>query len=363
MWTAPTNTTGIPQQCTIQVAVSDGTGLSQVGSYFQEVTQGVASCSYSLSSTSKSFFPTGGSASVNVAAPPGCSWTAVSNDAWITITSVSSSDGNGTVNYSVAPYNGASQRSGTMTLAEQTFTITQDGVGLQCGTGAFEESADWTLMDEVVTGIKNYRATHAIEVGPAYTITASGCLSLTAGGPVIFHPGFRVEQGGRLEVNISESTSSPILADISFDDATDTIINNGTLPFGGGNNAKTAAFLQLDYSELPAQATTAVLRLHVVNRIGGGVCRANVMTVKAGTEWEWTEESFTFEVEQAGAALLQTETPVAQQAEWWEIDITAAYNQSPNGLMIVGISTDGCWIEVASSEHTDASLRPQVVVE
>jgi hypothetical protein len=36
-WTAPANTTGSQQTCTMQVTVSDGQGLSQVGSFSQAV--------------------------------------------------------------------------------------------------------------------------------------------------------------------------------------------------------------------------------------------------------------------------------------------------------------------------------------
>jgi len=56
----------------------------------------------------------------------GCSWTAVSNVGWITITTGASGSGNGTVSYSVGA-NGGAARSGTMTIAGQTFTVTQSG--------------------------------------------------------------------------------------------------------------------------------------------------------------------------------------------------------------------------------------------
>jgi hypothetical protein len=48
VWTAPANTTGNQQNCTIQVTVSDGNGLSQTGSYIQ----GVSSFAHTLTITS-----------------------------------------------------------------------------------------------------------------------------------------------------------------------------------------------------------------------------------------------------------------------------------------------------------------------
>jgi molybdopterin-binding protein len=86
-------------------------------------------CIYSISPTSKSFTSNGGSDTVSVTASLGsCSWTATSNANWITITSGSSGTGNGTVNYSVSSNSSISPRTGTMTIAGQTFTVSQSGV-------------------------------------------------------------------------------------------------------------------------------------------------------------------------------------------------------------------------------------------
>jgi hypothetical protein len=62
--------------------------------------------------------------SVAVTATTGCAWTAVSNASWLTITSGASSSGNGSVVYSAAINTGA-QRTGTLTVAGNTFTVTQ----------------------------------------------------------------------------------------------------------------------------------------------------------------------------------------------------------------------------------------------
>jgi hypothetical protein len=80
-------------------------------------------CSFSIFPTRRSFPATGGEASVSVFAPDECAWTAVSNVGWITILSGGSGSGNGTVTYSVAST--SSRRSGTMTIAGQTFTVRQ----------------------------------------------------------------------------------------------------------------------------------------------------------------------------------------------------------------------------------------------
>jgi hypothetical protein len=65
---------------------------------------------------------------VTVATQSGCAWTAVSNAAWITVSSGSNGTGNGTVNYSDAENTAAKSRSGTLTIAGKTFTVTQAGL-------------------------------------------------------------------------------------------------------------------------------------------------------------------------------------------------------------------------------------------
>ncbi|HVG31484.1 MAG TPA: NF038122 family metalloprotease [Pyrinomonadaceae bacterium] len=90
-------------------------------------------CTYSISPGSLNFNGGGGSgATVSVTAGAGCAWTAQSNSSFITITAGASGSGNGTVTYSVAANTGStSSRTGTMTIAGQTFTVTQDA-GLSC---------------------------------------------------------------------------------------------------------------------------------------------------------------------------------------------------------------------------------------
>ncbi len=96
---------------------------------FQTLNATFSSCSYGLSSTSRAFSTAAASTgTVSVTTGGTCSWVAVSNNAWLTITGGSSATGNGTVSYSVAENTGAKRRTGTMTIAGQTFTVTQEGV-------------------------------------------------------------------------------------------------------------------------------------------------------------------------------------------------------------------------------------------
>jgi uncharacterized repeat protein (TIGR01451 family) len=85
-----------------------------------------------LSPPSATFGNGGGNATVNVISSTNCSWTATSNAPWITIV-FSSGCCNGGVNYNVEANVGPA-RTGTMTVAGQTFTVFQDS-GCTYGAG------------------------------------------------------------------------------------------------------------------------------------------------------------------------------------------------------------------------------------
>ena len=91
---------------TVSYTVAANAGPSRTGTLTIEgqtftVTQS-SGCAFSLSPTNQHFPAGGGMNSASVASAAGCAWTAVSNDAWITITSGASGSGSGTVSYTVA---------------------------------------------------------------------------------------------------------------------------------------------------------------------------------------------------------------------------------------------------------------------
>src|SRR5207253_10820067 len=100
-------------------------GTMTVAGQTVTVDEGGVPCTYSLSATSASLGSSGGTGSVNVTAPSGCAWTAVSNQGWTQVTSGASGNGNGTVGFSVNANNTANTLSGTLTIAGQTFTVNE----------------------------------------------------------------------------------------------------------------------------------------------------------------------------------------------------------------------------------------------
>ncbi|MGA8130664.1 MAG: BACON domain-containing carbohydrate-binding protein [Syntrophobacteraceae bacterium] len=125
------------------------TGASRIGTLTiagktLTVTQAGAPCTYSLSSTSANPSYTGGSATVNVTSLTGCAWTAVSTASWISVVSGASGSGNGTVTYSVAANTAGASRTGTLTIAGKTFTVTQGAAPCSYSLSATSASPTYT---------------------------------------------------------------------------------------------------------------------------------------------------------------------------------------------------------------------------
>jgi hypothetical protein len=86
-----------------------------------------AGCEFAILPASQSIDSGGGSGAVGISTKLNCLWTAVTNVPWVTITSNESGTGNQMVYYLVKPNPGVSSREGTLTVAGQTFKITQAG--------------------------------------------------------------------------------------------------------------------------------------------------------------------------------------------------------------------------------------------
>ena len=112
-------------------------GVGLPGGSFQKDTwawTGISSvsgaCSYNLTATSTTVASAASNGSFGVLAPPGCNWTAAADPSapWLKITSGATGSGNGTVNFSVDPNTLSLSRSGVITVAGQSYTVTQTGV-------------------------------------------------------------------------------------------------------------------------------------------------------------------------------------------------------------------------------------------
>jgi outer membrane protein assembly factor BamB len=146
-------------------------------------------CAYSINPLSKSFTSLGAEDTVNVVAPNGCGWTATSNASWIVLTSAASGTGNGVVTYMLRD-NFGGPRTGTLSIAGQTFTVSQDGIN-NCtfsvspksksfpsngGTGTVDvavsagcgwtatSNAGWVTLSSGASGVGNGVVTYSVSV-------------------------------------------------------------------------------------------------------------------------------------------------------------------------------------------------------
>ena len=99
------------------------TGNVTVAGQNVQVDQGTG-CNYTIGGNTFVLDPAGGDRQVAVTAAAGCSWTAQSQTAWITITNGASGSGSGMVTFRVAASDGPG-RTGTLTVAGRTITVTQ----------------------------------------------------------------------------------------------------------------------------------------------------------------------------------------------------------------------------------------------
>jgi hypothetical protein len=158
------NTTTAPRSATITL-----------GGRTFSVTQAALACTFTLSSTSLSVPSNASSGSIQVTSAGGCSWTAVSGASWITVTSGASSSGSGGVSLSFAANTGGAPRTGTLTIAGQTVTVTQAGV--PCTTTISPSSV--SAPDSLTTGNVNVTS----PTGCAWTaVSNTSWVTVTTGG-------------------------------------------------------------------------------------------------------------------------------------------------------------------------------------
>jgi hypothetical protein len=134
-WMVVTQGTTGNGQVTLTVAPNTAgprLGTATIAGITYYVTQdGVAGCSFALSSLQQTVAAAGGAAMVGVAATDGCAWTAFSQAPWINLVAGAAGTGNGTVTVDIATNTGP-ERTGEISIAGQTHTITQRAVLSTC---------------------------------------------------------------------------------------------------------------------------------------------------------------------------------------------------------------------------------------
>ena len=104
--------------------------ITIAGHSYSVAQSGQVVCTYTISQDEVSFSYNGGEGAVTVTSYSECAWTASVDEGgagWITISSGNNGTGEGGVSFTVSPNISFDQRIGTMTIAGQVFTVTQEG--------------------------------------------------------------------------------------------------------------------------------------------------------------------------------------------------------------------------------------------
>jgi hypothetical protein len=127
-------------------------------------------CGYSLLSSSASHASSGGAGNVTVSAPAGCTWNSSTTSSWLNLTSGATGSGTGTVVYSVGLNTNANQRTASLTIAGQTFTVTQAGLPTYTITPSVTSSGGLIVPQGAVTVAGGATAVFSMVRFPGHTV-------------------------------------------------------------------------------------------------------------------------------------------------------------------------------------------------
>ncbi len=210
----------------LMAQANDGTarsGLARVAGQTVTVAQGPR-CSISIAPASARVSAAGGTLTVAVTAPQGCSWSADSSEPWLT---AAPRTGEGSANVQiVVAANAGAQRQGTVVIGGHLFTVTQDAftpcsfaisptsasIGTFGGSGTVAVTAGAGCSWSVDVGTATWLA-----VSPA-SGTGSGTVTYSAGpnlGParsatitIAGQPFGVFQQGNQVTISVNITTSS-----------------------------------------------------------------------------------------------------------------------------------------------------------
>jgi hypothetical protein len=230
----------------VSYTVAANTGVERIGTITIAgltftITQ-ASGCTYSINPTARNHVSGGGNGTISLTTDATCPWTAAGNSPFITITSGASGTGSTTVSYSVSANVNTGSRTGTLTIAGQTFTVTQDAA-------------------PPPRTIQLSQASYTVDEGAGsldITVTRSGDTSAPAS--------VKYATGDATDVNFRCDPSTPGQATIAASRKCDYHIAAGTLRFAAGEATRQFTLSIIDdvYVEIP-EALTITLS----NPVGG----------------------------------------------------------------------------------------------
>ena len=131
---------GIVYEARIAAVGPGGSGISEPSNTFSfPVT-----CTYVVSPDSRFVPVAGGAVTFSVSAPPGCAWSSSADVGWINLTGSGGGIGNGTVIFAVGNNPSPAGRSGSVTIAGHTASVSQSGIECSYAVSASSRNVERT---------------------------------------------------------------------------------------------------------------------------------------------------------------------------------------------------------------------------
>jgi hypothetical protein len=153
------------------------------GGQLYRIVNPVAPCAFVISPQTRSIRASGATGNVTVTAPVNCNWTVVSNDSFITINGGASGAGVNAVTYTVTANISGTSRTGTMTVAGQTFTVNQTGVSSLSSLNAdldADAKTDLTFNRNGLWGVLKSAQEYSLGSAQFFSWGAAGLQSIMA---------------------------------------------------------------------------------------------------------------------------------------------------------------------------------------
>jgi Putative binding domain, N-terminal len=255
---------------------SDGRtkALTIAGTMFTVSQAGQTPCAFSITPESKSFGDEGGSGQVQVTAAQGCAWSAASNAEWITTTGNVQGSGPGAVNYAVKANNATVSRSGTLTIAGRTFSVTQAGEGTPEPSNCEYAVAPVTFAPCLAGG--RLTASLTTQANCSWTVnTSAGWLSL---------PNGKSGKGaGTIAIAFSDNYDAPREGVVMVRWPTPTAGQNIQVEQAGCLYAVSES--AFNFTSAAATGSFTVFQQSVPNSCGGALQDRCVWTARANVSW------------------------------------------------------------------------------
>ena len=235
---------------------------------------GQTPCAFTIAPESKSFGDDGGNGQVQVTTTAGCEWTAASNAGWIMTSGSTRGSGPGTVSYSVAANNASASRSGTLTIAGRTFSVTQAGEGTPEPSNCEYSVAPVTFAPCMPGG--RVTASLTTQANCSWTVnTSAGWLSL---------PNGKSGKGsGTIAVAFSDNYDAPREGVVMVRWPTPTAGQNLQVEQAGCLYGVTQS--AFSYTSAAANGSFSVLQESVPNSCGGALQDRCVWTARSNVSW------------------------------------------------------------------------------